>query len=155
MANDITTSEFEILNQFIKDLSFEAPSSPRIFFEKTSEAPKVETQFEVKTTNSGDNLYEVNLHVILKNTTSNDTLFLIELSYSAMVAVKINSDNDAISEILIRRVAPYLYPFAREIIANIIKDSGFPPFVMAPVDFDKIEIFTKNSSDVGANSNSK
>ena len=151
MTDNVTSSEFEILNQFIKDLSFEAPNSPRIFFESNETTPKVETQFAIKTANSGENLYEVNLHMTVKNMLEKEVLFFIELSYSAMVAITPEIEQDSISEILIKKVGPYLYPFVREIVANITKDSGFSPFVMGLVDFDKVKIINNENGETTDN----
>ena len=138
------TNKFEILNQFIKDLSFEAPSSPKIFFDKLEKTPNIQTQLEVKAIKSGDNLYEINLHVVLKNATEKEVLFLLEISYSAMVVVNPELLKENENEVLIRKVTPYLYPFVREIVLNLTKDSGFPPFIMNAINFDNMKIENNN-----------
>ena len=112
-----------------------------MFFEKNETAPSIDTKFEIKTINSGENLFEVNLQLQVSSKIAEKTLFLIEISYSAMVSV--NPEElaaDKIVETLIKEVSPYLYPYVREIVSTLTKDSGFPPFVMTAIDFNKIEI---------------
>ncbi len=140
MTENTNVKKFEILNQFIKDLSFEAPNSPRIFFEKIEEKPNVEVGFDIKSTPAGEHLFEVNLHLTVKNSLKEKTLYFIELSYSSMVALNAENTKEEITDILLKQVPAYLFPFARGIITDLTKESGFPPFVLAPVDFSKVEI---------------
>ena len=132
--------KYEILNQFIKDLSFEAPNSPKIFFERLEEKPAIEVGFEVNSNPAGENLFEVNLHVTVKNSIKDRVLYFIELSYSSMVGLMSGNKAEENTEILIRKVPAHLFPFVRAIIAGLTRESGFPPFVLAPVDFDNVEI---------------
>ena len=140
MAENTNTRKFEILNQFIKDLSFEAPNSPRIFFEKIEEKPNVEVGFEIKSAPAGAHLFEVNIHLTVKNSLKERTLYFIELSYSSMVALNAENTNEENTDILLKQVPAYLFPFARSIVTDLTKESGFPPFVLAPIDFSKVEV---------------
>ena len=56
--------------------------------------------------------------------------------------VVINSENtkEENTNILLKQVPAYLFPFARGIVSDLTKESGFPPFVLAPIDFDKVEV---------------
>ncbi len=139
MTEKIEQKKFEILNQFIKDLSFEAPNSPQIFFEKIEEKPNIEISFEIKAVPSGENLFESNLHLTVKNSLKDRVLYLVELSYSAMIAVNKDNSKEENTEILMKKVPSYLFPFARSVVTDLTKDSGFPPFVLAPIDFSKVE----------------
>jgi preprotein translocase subunit SecB len=138
MENKTKSPDFEILNQFIKDMSFEAPSSPKIFFEQVQDKPNIEIGLEVKTQPAGDSLFEVGVNLKVKNTVGSMTVFLIELSYAAMVVTKIE-DAAARENILSRSVPAYLFPFIRGVVADITRVSGFTPFVLAPINFDTIE----------------
>jgi preprotein translocase subunit SecB len=130
--------EFEILTQFIKDLSFEAPSSPKVFFEKTEGTPNIEIGLEIKTAPAGEKLFEVVMNMKIKNTLKDATLFLIELSYAAMTVVN-NEDKAARENILVRLVPAHLFPFARAIIADLTRESGFNPFILQPINFDEMK----------------
>ncbi len=140
MTENIDVKKFEILNQFTKDLSFEAPNSPRIFFEKIEEKPNIEVGFEIKSIPSGEHLFEVNIHLTVKSSIKDRTLYLIELSYSSMVALNAENTEAENTDILLKQVPAYLFPFARGIVADLTKETGFPPFILAPIDFSKVEV---------------
>ena len=84
---DTTKPEFEILNQYIKDLSFETPTSPKIFFEKIEEQPQVEIGLEVKTMKIGEALYENVLEMKVANKVKENAIFIAEISYGAVVGI--------------------------------------------------------------------
>ncbi|MDR0367318.1 MAG: protein-export chaperone SecB [Rickettsiales bacterium] len=132
-------SDFEILNQYIKDLSFESPSSPRIFFEKAEGAPKVDLNMEVRPVKIGDELYDIALHFKIASSLADKPLFVIELVYGAVAAVHI-TDEAALKSALTKSIPQQMYPFIRSIVAEITKDSGFSPFILNPINFDTIEL---------------
>ncbi|MDR1008921.1 MAG: protein-export chaperone SecB [Rickettsiales bacterium] len=139
MENVQPKPEFEILNQYIKDLSFEAPSSPRIFFEKLEGQPKIDMNLEVKTAKMGDELYEVVMNLKITNTLADKPLFVIELAYGSMAAVHI-TEEEALKRLLTKTIPSHLFPFIRAVIAGVTADSGFSPFVLNPINFDKVEL---------------
>ena len=79
-------------------------------------------------------MYEVDL--IIKGTTkiSNETMFLIESTYSGIFTIK-NAPNDILEKILLVECPKYLFPFIRSIIASNTRDGGFPPLMITPIDF--------------------
>jgi preprotein translocase subunit SecB len=130
--------EFEILTQFIKDLSFESPSTPAVFFEKMPNPPSLNVNLEVKTQKIGDELYEVALGIKVNNTSGDKPLFVIDLSYGIVVAVRAK-DEAVIKEYLTKSAPAHAFPFVRGKIADLTRESGFAPFVLAPIDFSKVE----------------
>ncbi|MBR1544607.1 MAG: protein-export chaperone SecB [Alphaproteobacteria bacterium] len=148
-----TEKKFEILNQFIKDLSFEAPNSPRIFFEKIEEKPNVEVGFEIKSIPAGEHLFEVNLHLTVRNALKDRVLYFIELSYSAMTVLNKENVPEENTDILLKQVPSYLFPFVRGVVADLTKESGFPPFILAPIDFSKVEVQQQPKEEQPANEN--
>ncbi len=130
--------EFEILNQFIKDLSFEAPNSPKVFFEKIQEKPNMEINLEVKSTPVNEKLFEVVIHVKVKNSLKDNVLYLIDLSYGSMVVLNVE-DEETKKTHLLKSVPSYLFPFIRSLVSDLTKDSGFMPFVLQPINFDKLK----------------
>lgn len=136
--NNSKQPEFEILNQFIKDLSFEAPNSPKIFFEKIEEKPNMEINLEVKSTPVNEKLFEVVLHIKVKNTLKNNVLYLVDLSYGAMAVLHVE-DEEIRKNHLLKTIPSYLFPFVRSLVADLTKDSGFMPFVLQPINFDVLK----------------
>jgi len=130
--------EFEILAQFIKDLSFESPSTPQIFFEKNLQAqPSLNVNLEVKTQKIGEEIYEAILTVKVNNTIEQKPLFIVDLSYGAVVAIH-TKDEEKIKNYITKTTPAHLFPFIREIVAALTRESGFAPFVLAPIDFSQV-----------------
>jgi preprotein translocase subunit SecB len=131
--------DFEILAQYIKDMSFETPALPKALFEKIEAAPALEVSMEVKTAQAGDKLFEVALGNKMRSRADDRMLFVADLSYAAMVVVNVEDEAKRM-HILTKSVPAHLFPFVRALIADLTKDSGFPPVVLKAVDFDAIEM---------------
>ena len=143
--------EYEILTQFIKDLSFESPSTPQIFFEKNppQQQPSLNVNLEVKTQKVGEELYEVIINVKVNNTVDNRTLFVVDLSYGAVVAIHSN-DEEKIKNYITQTTPAFVFPFIREIIASLTRESGFAPFVLAPIDFSRVAFQQTSGPSIGS-----
>jgi preprotein translocase subunit SecB len=132
--------DFEILNQYTKDLSFEAPSSPKIFFEKLEAAPKIEMGLEVKSAKLADELFEIALTLKVSNKLDdNRSLFVIDLTYAAVAAVHVK-DDEGIKRIVTKSVPAHIFPYVRSLVSDITGASGFAPFILNPIDFDKVAL---------------
>jgi preprotein translocase subunit SecB len=131
--------DFEILAQYIKDMSFETPALPKALFEKIEAAPALEVSMEVKTVRAGDSLFEVALGNRVQSRAGDRVLFVADISYAAMVAVHVADEAERM-RILTKSVPAHLFPFVRALVADLTKDSGFPPVVLKAVDFDAIEM---------------
>src|SRR5437868_15477931 len=73
--------------QYIKDLSFENPRAPQSLTQQAT-PPSVEINIDVKAQTVGPENYEVVLTMKASAKAQNDTLFLVELSYGAVVTVR-------------------------------------------------------------------
>ena len=47
----------------------------------------------------------------------------------------INVPDDALQQILLIQAPHMLFPFARRIIADMVRDGGMPPLMIEPIDF--------------------
>jgi preprotein translocase subunit SecB len=61
-------------------------------------------------------------------------VFLLELSYGGLALVQ-NVPEDVISQILLIEVPMMLFPFARRVVADTVRDGGMPPLMIEPIDF--------------------
>ncbi|GHU01371.1 protein-export protein SecB [Alphaproteobacteria bacterium] len=121
-----------IIYQYVKDLSFEAPHLAALI-RTMREAPAVEMALEVRhAPSSGAGEHEVELHIKATAKSASDTFFICELTYGALVAL---GDEAPADTTLMVEVPRLLFPFARAIIAEITRESGMPPLIMAPIDF--------------------
>lgn len=123
----------QINAQYIKDLSFEAPATPGIFGKMQTDAPDVTINVDVNAHPVQDNLYEVQLHIRATCDVAKETAFISELVYGGLFTVNVPPEH--LQPMLLIECPRLLFPFARNIVADMTRDGGFPPLMMAPVDF--------------------
>jgi preprotein translocase subunit SecB len=127
------TPPIQINAQYIKDLSFEAPATPGIFSKMQSEAPDVTINVDVNAHPVQEKLFEVQLHIRATCAVGEETAFISELVYGGLFTI--NVPDEHVQAMLLIECPRLLFPFARNIIADATRDGGFPPLMMAPVDF--------------------
>ena len=92
---------------------------------------------DVKTrilTDHGQNIHEVELIIKGETKIEDDSLFLIEGSYCGIFTIE-NANEDILERILLIECPKFLFPFLRSIVANCTREAGFPPLMIAPLDF--------------------
>ena len=130
------TASLGIAQQYVKDLSFESPSSPKIFMSQMKQ-PNVNANFNVAATEVGEDLHEVVLTIEINAETDGEPVFVAELSYAGICQVK-GAAADVTKQALMIEVPRQLFPFARAVMADAIRDGGFPPLLLSPIDFNKL-----------------
>jgi preprotein translocase subunit SecB len=123
--------------QFTKDLSFEVPGAPEIFA-SLREQPRVDLQLDVQarqieSENSPGNVYEVSLVIHADAKAQERSCFIAELTYCGIFTL--NVDPQVLEPVLLVECPRLLFPFARNILAEVTRDGGFPPVLLQPIDF--------------------
>jgi len=113
-----------IHSQYIKDMSLEIPLAPEIFKEMNKN-PNVNVDMGMNSKKMEDGNYNVTLTAKMNADIEGKTLFIVELSYAAVVSVNV----------LYIEMPRLLFPFVRSIIANSLSAAGLPPMLLSPVDF--------------------
>lgn len=127
---------FRLQKMYVKDLSFENPNAPDVFFEKNAE-PKVELNLSIKQRKmAAEDHWEVALAVTAKivNGEKDKTLFIIEAEHAGLFLLK-NIPEEHLPAVLNVECAALLFPFTRQIISQTSVDGGFIPFLLEPVNF--------------------
>ncbi len=99
--------------------------------------PAVEINVDVKAQSMGPENYEVVLTINASAKTQDGVLFLIELSYGAMITVR-NMPQELLSPVVLVETPRLIFPFARNIVAETTRDGGFPPLMINPIDFGEL-----------------
>ena len=130
-----------ILAQFIRDLSFENPRAPETLRAQNAVQPQIEMGVEMNARGREDGLFEVDLKLSIKATADDKTpVFHVELLYGGLFALQGVQPQD-IEPLLLIECPRYLFPFARQVIAQATSDGGFyPPFMVDPIDFAAIYV---------------
>ena len=120
---------------YTKDISFESPNSPLAFQEEW----KPEINVELNT--DGRDLDEHNIEVIIKVTVTaknnSKNSFLVEVQQAGIF--QLSGFDDETRAYLIGSYCPgTLFPYAREVISRLVTDGGFPPQLLAPVNFEAL-----------------
>lgn len=120
------------LAQYIKDLSVENPSSPQVF--QWQVQPSLDVQFHLNSEKVADDVYEVSLKVEVSARSDNGVHFVVDLTYAGLFGLR-NVPEEALGPILLVEAPRLLFPFARQIIADAVANTGFPPLLLDPIDF--------------------
>ena len=99
--------------------------------------PAVEINVDVKAQGLAPENYEVVLTIKASAKAAEETLFIIELVYGAVVTVR-NVAQEMVSPIMLVETPRLMFPFARNIIAETTRDGGFPPLMINPIDFGEL-----------------
>ena len=119
--------------QYTKDLSFEAPTAPRIFATMQQTDPDVKIGVNVDFMEIENNIFEVVLKIEATCTVGAETAFMLELEYGGLFTV--NVEDEVRGAVLLIECPRLLFPFARNILADVSRDGGFPPLMLGPLDF--------------------
>ncbi|HEX6741157.1 MAG TPA: protein-export chaperone SecB [Sphingomicrobium sp.] len=129
---DQTEPQIATLAQYIKDLSVENPSSPQVFQWQTQPSPEV--QIGLNSVKVADDVHEVSLKLELTARSENGVHFVVDLTYAGLFGLR-NIPDEALGPILLVELPRMLFPFARQIIADAVGNTGFPPLLLDPIDF--------------------
>ena len=137
--------------QYVKDLSFEVPGAPAVYMQPQGQ-PQVNLNLDVQASRLDPNqhVYEVSLVIKAeaKQTPapsgngqpagpvgeSAPTLFIAELTFAGVFSLG-EVAQEVIEPLLLVEAPRLLFPFARNILADVTRDGGFPPVLLQPLDF--------------------
>lgn len=142
---DTVSIAMNIVGQYTKDLSFEAPETPGIFSELQKGQPDISINVGVSANHGPDDMHEVILHVDAKCTLGDKSVFVIELEYAGLI--NLTAPETHVQQILMVEVPRYLFPFARGILAETTRDAGFMPMMLGPIDFQTLYQDSKNGEE--------
>jgi preprotein translocase subunit SecB len=125
--------QLSVLGQYIKDFSFENPNAPRSLAPSET-PPAINIQINVGVGQLGPNEYEITLTLEGKAENSGSVMFAFDLAFAGMFRIQ-NVPPEHLQPLLLIECPRLLFPFAREIIATAVRNGGFAPLLLDPVDF--------------------
>lgn len=126
-----------IITQYVKDLSVENPNAPDVF--QWTDQPQVDVQFNIGSDAVGDQVHEVTLKVNIAATAEKGQAYLVELSYCGLIGIR-NLPDEQAHAFMFAEAPRILFPFARRVIADAVRDAGFPPLMIDPIDFNGLYV---------------
>ncbi len=124
-----------VLAQYVKDLSFENPNAPRSMA-PGGQQPTINIQVNVDAapmSGSGTDV-EVTLRLEGKAESQDTLLFSFELVFAGVFRIQ-NVPAESLQAVVLIECPRLLFPFAREIVATAVRNGGFAPLLLDPIDF--------------------
>ena len=122
-----------LLQQYVKDLSVENPKAPESF--QWVDQPKLDVQFNIAARPINDEVTEVELKISANAQTEQGTVYIVELAYCGLVGMR-NMPEDQKHAFAYAEAPRILFPFARRVISDAVRDAGFAPLMLDPIDFN-------------------
>ncbi|MCS6761013.1 MAG: protein-export chaperone SecB [Candidatus Devosia symbiotica] len=140
IQGDATAQEnmpsMNMVGQYIRDLSFENPGAPGSIMAGSGN-PAFNVSISVAAKKQSEEIYAVELTLNAKANREQVVLFNVELIYGGVFRLK-NVPEATLSQLLMIECPRLIFPFARQVLASVTQQGGFPPLMMEPVDFAAI-----------------
>ncbi|MBB5685172.1 protein-export chaperone SecB [Sphingobium boeckii] len=127
-----TAPQAGMISQYVKDLSFENPNAPAVY--QWQGQPRIDVQFNIGSQQAGEDVYEVMLKIDVRADSADKVAFQVELAYAGLFGLR-NIPEDQLQPFLLAEAPRILFPFARRVLADAVRDGGFPPLLLEPIDF--------------------
>jgi preprotein translocase subunit SecB len=129
----VAMPQIGVLAQYVKDLSFENPNAPRSLA-PSGQQPNINIQVNVDAAPSTGTDVEVTLRLEGKAESQGALLFSFELIFAGVFRIQ-NVPAESLQPVVLIECPRLLFPFAREIVATTVRNGGFPPLLLDPIDF--------------------
>lgn len=134
MAQD-NAPQFAIQRIYTKDISFETPNSPQVFTQEWK--PEINVNMNTAVQNLDDDHLEVALTVTVTAKHGENTAFLAEVQQAGIFLAK-GISKEEMGPMIGVYCPNILFPYAREVVGDLINRGSFPQFVLAPVNFEAL-----------------
>lgn len=140
--------QFSLQRIYVKDISFESPNAPQVFQQPFK--PKVGLDLNTTSNQVSEGLYEVVVKVTaqVSHSESGNTSFLVEVEQAGMFRIA-GIEGEQLEHTLGAFCPNVLFPYARECIDNLVNRGGFPPLMLAPVNFEAMYARKKKQQSQG------
>ncbi|KQM72481.1 protein-export chaperone SecB [Sphingomonas sp. Leaf20] len=126
-----------LISQYVKDLSFENPNAPAVYQNQTP--PAIDVQFNIGSAQVGDEVHEVVLKIDVRAETDGQVAFIVDLSFAGLFGLR-NIPAEHVQPFLLGEAPRLLFPFARRVLSDAVRDGGFPPLLLEPIDFAQLYV---------------
>jgi preprotein translocase subunit SecB len=139
-ARTATGAQLSILAQYVKDLSFESPGAPQTL-QGPGQNPQLKIGVNVNAGPRGEDVYEVILNIEAHAKSDQGVIYNVELAYGGLFRL-VNIPQHLLQPVMFVDCATLLFPFVRRVFSDVVRDGGFPPLMLDPIDFGRL--YTQN-----------
>jgi len=147
---DTTSPRFSVVAQYVKDFSFENPNAPRSFGAQPQSGLNLQVNVNGRQVAAAD--YEIDLLLEGGAGEGANVIFKFELHYGGVFRIE-NVPADQVQPLAMIEGPRLLFPFARQIIADAVRNGGYPPLYVDPIDFHRLYLQRLQSATAAAPAN--
>lgn len=127
--------QFAIQKIYLKDVSFESPTSPDVFTKKWE--PEVNLEINTSSKSIAEDVFEVVLQLTVTVKLADQTAYLVEAQQAGIFTLK-GLQEAEMARVIAIACPNILFPFGREAVADLVSKGGFPQLLLAPVNFEAL-----------------
>jgi preprotein translocase subunit SecB len=121
---------------YLKDCSYESPNGPRLPNNQPWE-PKFQLNMNTSAEELSPEVREISLTITVEAKQGEATLYLVEVKQAGLFSITGASPDD-LKRLLGSFCPNVLFPYAREVVSDLINKGGFPNFLLPLVNFDAL-----------------
>jgi preprotein translocase subunit SecB len=145
-GEDAPALRMQMIGQYVKDLSFENPGAPFSFAQR----PQIDLGIDVQARRLDPERFEVEIKLRVSAKVEDKPSFMLEMVYAGLFLIQ-NMPDEMLQQLLLIEAPHLLFPFARRIVADAIRDGGMPPLMIEPIDF--VALYRAKQSELQAKAN--
>jgi len=134
-TNAAGEKQFAIQKLYTKDISFETPNSPNIFTQKWE--PALDLNLGTHVEPLENSMFEVILNITVTVKIGDTTAYLVEVAQAGIFTIAGFTEQE-MGPMMGSFCPNILFPYAREVISDLVNKGGFPQLILAPVNFDAL-----------------
>lgn len=135
MKESQSNPQLEIQRIYVKDISLESPNAPHVFTETCQ--PDITMELDIQKNPLSDQLYEITLVVTVRAKTQEKSIFLVEVHQAGIFRL-LGFEAAPLEHLLNVYLPSILFPYAREVVSDLVTRASFPQLILAPVNFDAL-----------------
>lgn len=132
---DAASPRFSVVAQYVKDFSFENPNAPRSFNPQPQSGLSLQVNVNGRQVAAND--YEIELLLEGGAGEGSGVVFKFELHYAGVFRIE-NVPPEQVQPLAMIEGPRLLFPFARQIVAEAVRNGGYPPLYVDPIDFHRL-----------------
>jgi len=128
----------KIVNQYIKDLSFENPNVHKLIT-SAGDQPSLKVEVNVGAQKIDEDLFESSIEFKATATNNIGTIYVLETVYAGLLKIE-SMPEGALEPFLLISGPAMIFPFLRRLVADVTREGGFPPLLLDPIDFGQLYV---------------
>ncbi len=129
-------AQLSVLAQYVKDFSFESPGAPQTL-QGPGQNPQLQVGVNVNAGPRGEDIYETVVHLEAHAKSDDGVIYNVEIDYGWLFRIR-NVPEKMLQPVLFVDCPTLLFPFLRRVVADVVRDGGFPPLMLDPIDFGRL-----------------